>query len=69
MKLTNRILDAISQMSSVVAAGAIEDYTGYDDAPSRKEYEAAIDAGIWARQQLAKRKSKKKPVDNGKSSD
>ena len=55
MKLTKRILEAISQMSAVVEAGSPEDYLSYDDAETRKAYQDALDAGSWANSIMHKR--------------
>jgi hypothetical protein len=59
MRLSNRILEAVVEMSAHVEAGGVEDYCSYDNADTRKQYAAALDAGLWARQVLRKRKEKK----------
>jgi hypothetical protein len=59
MKLTNRILKAIVEMGCRVEAGDVEDYQGFDGKEERKAYNDAIDAMIWARAVLRKRREKR----------
>ena len=60
-RLTNRILEAIVEMSCRVEAGWPGDYRETEN-PSREDeaaFEAAIDAGTWAKQELELRRRRK----------
>ncbi len=50
MRLTRRILDAISEMSAMVEAGSVPDQgDGSNSDENAALYWASVDAGQWAR--------------------
>jgi hypothetical protein len=56
IRLTALMLSAISDMANMIEAGGEAMIQGLDGAQRKKAFKAAMDAGAWARQELARRR-------------